>query len=115
MLKVYYNNKCSVCRIEINHYIRKNTKNIQWIDISNNQEAERELNKNASQLLRRLHIKHDNEVYEGCRMTVLIQNRNSVHFIPRQCGAKIYENGFCKIHNEAFNCINKNFSHFTIF
>jgi len=52
---------------------------------------------------------HDNEVYEGCRMTVLIQNRNSVHFIPRQCGAKIYENGFCKIHNEAFNCINKNF------
>ena len=39
MLKVYYNNNCSVCRIEINHYIRKNTKDIKWIDITNNKEA----------------------------------------------------------------------------
>ena len=61
MLKVYYNNNCSVCRIEINHYIRKNTKNIKWIDISNNKEAEIELDKSARQLLRRLHVMHNSE------------------------------------------------------
>ncbi len=72
MLKVYYNNNCSVCRIEINHYIRKNTKNIKWIDISNNKEAQRELDKDASQLLRRLHVKHDNNIYEGAKAFIIL-------------------------------------------
>ena len=51
----------------------------------------------------------DPEVSNGCRMTILIQDRDTVHFTPRQCGAEIYKNGFCEIHNEAFNYINKNF------
>ena len=75
MLKVYYNNNCSVCRIEINHYIRKNTKNIKWIDISNNKEAEIELDKSARQLLRRLHVMHNSEVYEGAKAFIILWER----------------------------------------
>jgi len=75
MLKVYYNNNCSVCRIEINHYIRKNTKDIKWIDISNNKEAEIELNKSARQLLRRLHVMHNNKVYEGVTAFIILWER----------------------------------------
>ncbi len=72
MLKVYYNNNCSICRIEINHYIRMNTQKIKWIDISNNREAEKELDKNASQLLRRLHVKYDGEVFEGAKAFIIL-------------------------------------------
>ena len=72
MLKVYYNNNCSICRIEINHYIRKNTKDIKWIDISNNKEAEIELNKSPRQLLRRLHVMHNNKVYEGVTAFIIL-------------------------------------------
>ena len=75
MLKVYYNNNCNVCRIEINHYIRKNTKNIKWIDISNNKEAEIELDKSARQLLRRLHVMHNSEVYEGAKAFIIIWSK----------------------------------------
>ena len=75
MLKVYYNNNCSVCRIEINHYIRKNTKDIKWIDITNNKEAEIELNKSARQLLRRLHVMHNNKVYEGVTAFIILWER----------------------------------------
>ena len=75
MLKVYYNNNCSVCRIEINHYIRKNTKNIKWIDISNNKEAEIELDKSARQLLRRLHVMHNSEVYEGAKAFIILWDK----------------------------------------
>ena len=61
--------------IEINHYIRKNTKNIKWIDISNNKEAEIELDKSARQLLRRLHVMHNSEVYEGAKAFIILWDR----------------------------------------
>ena len=44
-----------------------------------------------------------------CRMIVLVQDSDSIHFSPRQCDARIYKDGFCKIHYEAYNCLNKNF------
>ena len=31
--KVYFNNSCSICRFEINHY-KKLENNLEWIDIS---------------------------------------------------------------------------------
>ena len=39
--KVFYNNSCSICRFEINHY-KKITKNIDWIDISNEKSSLRQ-------------------------------------------------------------------------
>ena len=38
--KVYFNNSCSVCRMEINHYKKFNEK-LGWIDVTNNKEAEK--------------------------------------------------------------------------
>ena len=62
--KVFYNNSCSICRIEINHY-KKTKNNIEWVDINNLRKAELETQKNAKQLLRRLHTKKNNKVYSG--------------------------------------------------
>jgi len=64
-MKVYFNNSCKICRSEINLYKRENVEDIDWIDITNNSEAERETSKNDKELLRRLHIKENNKVIDG--------------------------------------------------
>ena len=38
--KVFFNNSCNICRVEINHYKKHADETIEWIDISNNQNAE---------------------------------------------------------------------------
>ena len=55
-MKVYFNNSCKICRSEINLYKKENTKDIDWIDITNNSLAEKETSKNDKELLRRLHV-----------------------------------------------------------
>ena len=52
--KVFYNKSCSICSFEINHY-KKTKNNIEWVDINNVNESKLETNKNAKELLRRLH------------------------------------------------------------
>ena len=64
-MKVYFNNSCKICRSEINLYKKEKVKNIDWIDITNNSQAEKETSKNDKELLRRLHIKENNKVIEG--------------------------------------------------
>ena len=64
-MKVYFNNSCKICRSEINLYKKENVKNIDWIDITNNSQAEKETSKNDKELLRRLHILENNKVIEG--------------------------------------------------
>jgi len=66
-MKVYFNNSCSVCRAEINLYKKQNIKNIEWIDITNNKNAEKETLKNSRILLRRLHIKDGEKIIDGAR------------------------------------------------
>ena len=51
-MKVYFNNSCKICRSEINLYKKENTKDIDWIDITNNSLAEKETSKNNKELLR---------------------------------------------------------------
>ena len=53
--KVYFNNSCSVCSFEINHY-KKISENIQWIDISSEKKAHNDTKLNSRSLLRRLHV-----------------------------------------------------------
>ena len=36
-IKVFFNNSCSVCRLEINHYKKIADSNLEWIDITNNE------------------------------------------------------------------------------
>ena len=64
-MKVYFNNSCKICRSEINLYKKEKIKEIDWIDITNNEIAEKETNRDDKQLLRRLHVKDDEKVLEG--------------------------------------------------
>ena len=64
-MKVYFNNSCKICRSEINLYKKEKIEEIDWIDITNNELAEKETNKDNKQLLRRLHVKDNDKVLEG--------------------------------------------------
>ena len=46
-------------------YKKENIEDIDWIDITDNKEAEKETSKNDKELLRRLHIKENDQVIEG--------------------------------------------------
>ena len=41
-MKVYFNNSCKICRSEINLYKKEKIEEIEWIDITNNSNAEKE-------------------------------------------------------------------------
>ena len=64
LTKVYYNESCSICRFEINHY-KKFEEKIGWIDITNNSSAVNETKKQPKELIRRLHVLKDGQIYEG--------------------------------------------------
>ena len=74
-MKVYFNNSCKICRTEINLYKKENIKGIQWVDITNNSQAEKETLKDDKALLRRLHIKEKNKVFEGAEAFLLLWKR----------------------------------------
>ena len=38
-IKVFFNNSCNICRLEINHYKKISGSNLEWVDITNNDEA----------------------------------------------------------------------------
>jgi predicted DCC family thiol-disulfide oxidoreductase YuxK len=66
-MKVYYNESCNICRAEINLYKKQNIKDIEWIDITNNIVAEKNISKNSKELLRRLHVEEDGLVLDGAK------------------------------------------------
>ena len=65
LMKVYFNNSCKICRSEINLYKKENIQDIDWIDITDNKEAEKETSRNDKELLRRLHIKENGKIIQG--------------------------------------------------
>ena len=71
-MKVYYNESCSICRAEINHYKKQNIEEIDWVDITNNIDAEKETLKNDKTLLRRLHVKKNGKIFSGAEAFLLI-------------------------------------------
>ena len=38
-LKFFFNYSCSICKMEIDHYKRNSNEDLEWVDITNNQEA----------------------------------------------------------------------------
>ena len=72
--KVYFNNSCSVCRMEINHYKKFNEK-LGWIDVTNNKEAQKETAKSSTELIRRLHVEHDGKIYQGIDAFLIVWSR----------------------------------------
>ena len=61
-MKVYFNNSCKICKAEIDLYKKEKVKEIDWIDITNNDLAEKETSKNSKELLRRLHVIENEKV-----------------------------------------------------
>ena len=64
-MKVYFNNSCKICRVEIDLYKKENIQEIDWVDITNNSTAEKETSKKDNELLRRLHVKDGEKIIEG--------------------------------------------------
>ena len=71
-MKVYFNNSCKICKAEIDLYKKEKIQEIDWIDITNNDLAEKETSRNSRELLRRLHIKDDEKVIQGARAFLLL-------------------------------------------
>ena len=77
-IKVYFNDSCNICRMEINHYKKIANSDLEWIDITNNDEAIKITSKSQKELLRRLHVINDGEVIGGAKAFVIIWSK-----IPR--------------------------------
>ena len=74
-IKVFFNNSCNVCRLEINHYKKISDSNLEWIDITNNEEAIKLTSKSQEELLRRLHVINDGEVIGGAKAFIIIWSK----------------------------------------
>ena len=71
-MKVYFNNSCKICRAEINMYKKQNIENLNLIDITKNKNAELATKKTDKELLRRLHVEKDGQIYVGIDGFLLI-------------------------------------------
>ena len=74
-MKVYYNESCSICRAEINLYKKQKSDNIEWVDITNNKQAEMETLKDDKTLLRRLHVKEGEKIISGAKAFLMVWNK----------------------------------------
>ncbi len=74
-IKVFFNNSCSVCRLEINHYKKISDSNLEWIDITNNDEALKITSKTQEELLRRLHVIDNGKVIGGAKAFIIIWSK----------------------------------------
>ena len=63
-IKGYFNESCSICRAEINHY-KKINNSIDWVDVTNNKDALNETKISSKDLIRRLHIIKNKKLYKG--------------------------------------------------
>ena len=72
--KIFYNNQCSLCNIEINHY-KKKCDTIKWIGIHDNLNSNKEINKTQKQLIRRLHLMINNEIFVGVDAFIYIWSK----------------------------------------
>ena len=76
-LQVFYNENCSVCRLEINHY-KKISENIQWNDINRTKDIKKKINISPKYLLKKLHVIDKHKILVGVDAFILIWSK-----IPR--------------------------------
>ena len=74
-MKVYYKESCSICRAEINLYNKQQHKEIEWVDITHNKQAELETQKDDKALLRRLHVKEGDKIIGGAKAFLMVWNK----------------------------------------
>ena len=71
-MKVYFNNSCKICKAEIDLYKKEMIQEIEWVDITNNNLAQKETSKNSKELLRRLHVKEGEKITQGAEAFLLV-------------------------------------------
>ena len=71
-MKVYFNNSCKICKAEIDIYKKEKIDQINWIDITDNNIAKLETKKDYKQLLRRLHVEKDGQIFSGAKAFLLV-------------------------------------------
>ncbi len=74
-MKVYFNNSCKICRAEVNLYKKEKIQDIDWVDITNSNLAEKETLKDSRQLLRRIHVKEGKKILQGAEAFLMIWKR----------------------------------------
>ena len=72
MIRVYYNQKCTVCNIEISHYKKKNISNLIWVDINTPSKDLKILGKSHKEMMRRLHVVDDKTIYYGASAFIVL-------------------------------------------
>ena len=72
MVKIFFNNACNICRTEINHYKKYSSKKFDWIDVTNNEEAQEITSKSYRELLRRMHVLKDGKIIDGAESFLII-------------------------------------------
>ena len=71
MIKVLFNDSCSICSKEINNYKSLENK-INWIDINDLEISTKISGKSHEDLLRRLHVIKDDKVYSGVSAFIIM-------------------------------------------
>ena len=72
MVKVFFNNSCNICRAEINHYKKHSDDNLEWVDVTDSQDAQQLTSKSYKDLLRRMHVIQDGKVIDGAESFLII-------------------------------------------
>tara|TARA_Y100001970_G_scaffold220744_1_gene271207 strand:+ start:542 stop:901 length:360 start_codon:yes stop_codon:yes gene_type:complete len=84
MVKIFFNNSCNICRAEINHYKKYCEDNIEWIDVTNNNEAQKITSKSYKELLRRMHVMQNGKIIDGAETFLIIwKNVPKYNFLYR--------------------------------
>ena len=75
MVKVFFNNSCNICKLEIDHYKKNSDESLEWFDITNNQQAVDLTSKSKEELLRRLHVIDNGQVIGGAKAFIIIWSK----------------------------------------
>ena len=90
-IKVFFNNSCNICRLEINHYKKISDSNLEWVDITNNEEAIKLTSKSQKELLRRIHVIDNGNVIGGAKAFVIIWSKIPKYkFLSKLFSIKIF-------------------------
>ena len=90
-IKVFFNNSCNICRLEINHYKKISDSNLEWVDITNNEEAIKLTSKSQKELLRRIHVIENGKVIAGAKAFVIIWSKIPKYkFLSKLFSIKIF-------------------------
>ena len=90
-IKVFFNNSCNICRLEINHYKKISDTNLEWVDITNNEDAIKLTSKSQKELLRRLHVIENGKVIGGAKAFLIIWSKIPKYkFLSKLFSIKIF-------------------------